>query len=111
MSTRSPARYGSHARYRSPARYLAPLALAAFVAAVVARVTGATSSPNTAAVKSQPATLRTHGPLRHYYQVRPGDSLLLIALRNGVSVTQVEQLNPGLDPNALHPGQWLKLRT
>jgi LysM repeat protein len=96
--------------HRSPARYLAPLALAAFIAVVVLLVRGS-MDPSATNVKSHPASLRSHGPLHHYWQVHNGDSLSAIAARNGVSVSQIEQLNPGLDPNALHPGQWLKLRT
>lgn len=92
----------------SPARYLAPLALVVSGLAVAALVLG-TEKSSTKAVRSRPAALRTHGPLHHFYFVRPGDVLSLIAVRNGVSVSALEALNPGLDPNALHPGQRVKL--
>jgi LysM repeat protein len=42
--------------------------------------------------------------------VRTGDTLGAIAIKTGVSVTNLEDLNPGLDPEGLVAGQKLKLR-
>jgi LysM repeat protein len=95
--------------HRSPARYLAPLALIAFVAAVAVVVNGA-GVGSKAKVRTQPATV-VHRHLRRTYIVRTGDSLSRISVRTGVSVVQLLQLNPKLDPNAIRPGQRLKLRT
>jgi LysM repeat protein len=95
---------------RSPRRYLAPAALVAFVLAVVLIITSQTGGRSASKTSSTPATVqRRH--LHHSVLVRPGDSLSAISARTGVSVGQLEQLNPGLDPNALHPGQRIKLRT
>lgn len=44
------------------------------------------------------------------YEVEEGDTLSAISEQTGVSVTQIEELNPGLDPQALAPGQELRLR-
>ncbi len=86
---------------------MAPLALVASVAAVVAVVSGAgSSSPQKAKSSIAPA----HHRLRHHYTVKPGDSLSSIAERHGVPASQLLQLNPGLDPYALRPGQQLRLR-
>lgn len=95
--------------HRSPARYLAPLGLVAFVVAVVVVVGGAAGGGK-AKVTSQPSAVRAHRPLHHTVLVRPNDSLSAIAARTGVTVNQIEQLNPSLDPNALHAGQRLRLR-
>jgi LysM repeat protein len=95
--------------HRSPARYLAPLGLVAFVAAV-AIVVGGGGGGSKAKVTSQPAAVSRHRPLHHTVLVRPNDSLSAIAGRTGVTVDQLEKLNPSLDPNALHAGQRLRLR-
>jgi LysM repeat protein len=44
------------------------------------------------------------------YHVHRGDTLSRIALKTGIPVTQLEALNPGLDPHTLRPGQRVKLR-
>lgn len=108
-------------RSRSPLRFVAPLAIVVFVIAffVVLSSSGTndnsgtsstssgsptTSTPSTA---SQPKPKVTH---RRSYTVRAGDTLGAIAIKTGVSVTSLEDLNPGLDPQGLVAGQRLKLR-
>jgi LysM repeat protein len=49
-------------------------------------------------------------PVKKVYVVKEGDTLTGIAVSNGVSVAAIERLNPDLDPQALIPGQKLKLR-
>lgn len=44
------------------------------------------------------------------YTIESGDSLSTIAEKTGVSVQELEQLNPDVDPAALVAGQELKLR-
>ena len=44
------------------------------------------------------------------YVVKSNDLLSTIAEKTGVSVDTILQLNPGLDPQALVPGQKIKLR-
>ena len=98
-------------RYRSPARYLAPgaLVVVAIVAVVVAH--GAGSKGTSAESSPTPAvtTGKSHGPARSY-TVRAGDILSRVAERTDVSVGRILELNPHLDPNALRPGQRLRLR-
>ena len=93
---------------RSPARFLAPMALVAFTAVVVALATSSsgTSQTATSSTASRPVS---HAPRHRLLIVHTGDILSRIAVRNGVSVAQIEQLNPQLNPNALHVGQRLKL--
>jgi LysM repeat protein len=43
------------------------------------------------------------------YQVRKGDTLTSIALRNGVSLSGIARVNPNLDPKKLRVGQTIKL--
>ncbi len=44
------------------------------------------------------------------YVVENGDTLTAIAQRTGVSVAQIERLNPEVDPQVLVSGEELKLR-
>ena len=112
---------------RSPARYLAPLAIVAFLIALSAVVTSsggeATSGSSgskgaDAAVTPERNTEETSAERsgnrartgRKTYRVRPGDTPSTIAERTGVSLEELEALNPDIDPQALTPGQRLRLR-
>lgn len=44
------------------------------------------------------------------YKIEEGDTLSAIADETGVSVARIEDLNPGLDPQAITPGQEIRLR-
>jgi LysM repeat protein len=44
------------------------------------------------------------------YEVKSGDTLIAIAHRMGISVAQIEELNPEVDPQILVAGEQLKLR-
>jgi LysM repeat protein len=98
----------------------APLAIVVFVVAFLIVLSNSsvtsnggssdTTTPSTAPTGS--ATTRTTSKFAHRrtYIVRTGDTLGAIAIRTGVSVTNLEDLNPGLDPQGLVAGQKLKLR-
>jgi LysM repeat protein len=100
-------------------RLIAPLAIIAFVVAflIVLSSSGvdhnsggthtATSSTPTGASTTRSTSKFAH---RRTYTVRAGDTLGAIAIKTGVSVTNLEDLNPGLDPEGLVAGQKLKLR-
>ena len=48
---------------------------------------------------------------RKVYVVKPGDCCLSqIAQKTGLDIEELEQLNPGLDPQAIHSGDTVKLR-
>lgn len=51
---------------------------------------------------------RQSGP--KVYVVKQGDTLSAIAMDAGVTVETLQQLNPGVDVQALQPGQRLRLR-
>jgi LysM repeat protein len=89
-------------------RYLAPIVLAIAAAAVIAVVL---SAPDLAGhgrggARASHATVRTPPP---YWIVQPGDTLMEIAAKTGVSAAQLQAFNPDVDPLALVPGQRLKL--
>jgi LysM repeat protein len=99
---------------------LAPLAIVAFVIAFLVVLSNSSTSHHSGGSTSTPAsttptgsaTTRTRSRFAHRrtYTVRAGDTLGAIAIKTGVSVTNLEDLNPGLDPEGLVAGQKLKLR-
>jgi LysM repeat protein len=105
--------------WRNPARYLAPLALAAAGVTTYAIVHNALKhkhatppalvAPRTSTTQSQATHTKSHSKAK-FYVVRSNDTLSKIAARTGVSLGTIEQLNPSVTPNALHPGQRLRLR-
>ena len=60
---------------------------------------------------SQPTTTRKPKPgaKAKYYVVQAGDSFGTIASKSGVSVAQIEQLNPGVASTSLHVGQKIRV--
>jgi LysM repeat protein len=104
--------------WRNPARYLAPLAIAAAATATYVIVHNALkhkhpAPPALVGPRSTTQTQSTHTashPKAKFYVVRPNDTLSKIAARTGVSLATIEQLNPHINPNALHPSQRLRLR-
>ena len=115
---------------RTPARWLAPLAiLAALVAifAIVSATTGDEEGGSTPAARESRdegrtstnrsrrsgtrtgTTSTTPASGRKTYRVRAGDTLAGIADQNGLTVEELQELNPGVDSNSLSIGQELRL--
>lgn len=101
-------------RSSASARVLAVTALVvAFVIAIVAISgslggdsgdSGTSKHGGKAAHKAQPKQVPAT------YEVKSGDTLIAIAHRMGISVRQIEELNPEVDPQILVAGEQLKLR-
>ncbi len=82
------------------------LAFVVLVFVVATSLGGSSSSGGTnhaGGGKSSKPTLRT-------YTVKPGDNLSAISAKYKVPPDVLKQLNPKLDPQALVPGQQVKLR-
>jgi LysM repeat protein len=112
-----------------PSRWLAPLALLAALAAVLMIVSATTGDGEGDSDKGSTSTQerRASGgkkkdrtststnartsttPQRKTYTVRPGDTLASISERTGVSVEELEELNPTIDANSLSVGDKIKL--
>jgi LysM repeat protein len=106
------------------ARLAAPVAffVAAFV--LVSLVQGAldgddntaaspTTTEATTPTETQPPTTTggtNSNPRRRFYRVRSGDTLESIAARFETTTDRLLELNPGIDPLALNPGQRIRLR-
>jgi LysM repeat protein len=103
---------------RSPARFLAPIALIAFLFALYSVVHGATDpATDNGAKTAQPTATATKTSAkksakkkkRKTYTVKAGDTPSGIAAKAGISLAELEKLNPDLDPQSLSPGQRLRL--
>jgi LysM repeat protein len=57
-----------------------------------------------------PPPPRPKPPGPQFWTVRRGDSFGLIAAKTGINLTRLEQLNPRLKPDALQPGDQVRLR-
>jgi LysM repeat protein len=111
-------------RPRSPARVLAPVALVVFGIAVLIILASSGGSDRSSSksdratkaeqrdlrVKKRRARERSSQASRSVYVVQAGDTLGGIAVKTGVSVERLQELNPNVDPQALTSGQRLKLR-
>lgn len=111
---------------QSLARLLAPLALVAFAVALYLVVTG--SSRDRAAAtgtqteerrsatsgssrrESSAASRRSASRRPRSYVVKAGDTPGAIAEATNVPLSQIERLNPELDPQTLAPGTRIRLR-
>ena len=92
-------------------RWLAPAALAAVAAvALLIIVSGGGSGSEPTAVESKPAKTQPKKTGATVYVVKQGDTLSAIALKTGISVETIQQLNPDVDVQAHQPGARLRLR-
>lgn len=110
-----------HERSRSPIRFLAPIAL--IVAALIFLVVlagGITGGDEGSGGGTQAAEQGRGGgggggggqrnrSAPETYEVQEGDTLDAISAETGVSVEQIQERNPDLDPQALIAGQELQL--
>ncbi len=103
-------------RARSPLRLLAPLALAVatlvFLVVIASGVVGGDEeSANTGTAERAPngESQQSEGSGDDSYEVQEGDTLDGIAAETGVSVEELQELNPDLDPQSLIAGQELQL--
>jgi len=60
--------------------------------------------------KKKKSHTKTTASGAQYYTVQSGDSFSLIASRLGTTSAALEQLNPGVDPSALHVGERIRVK-
>lgn len=96
---------------RSPARFLAPVAVLVSASAIYVIVqNGISDEPKSETPKTTTTAAPKRTGARATYVVRAGDTLSSISQRTGISLADLEELNPSVDANALHAGQKLRLR-
>lgn len=99
---------------RKLGRYLALLALVVVIVAtvLVVRAGLGTSRHVVTTPTTRLPTTHTRPRGKKFYVIRNGDTLSSISLKTGVSVGELQVLNPSItsDPNALQTGQRLRLR-
>ncbi len=104
-------------RYGAPAAFLAVVTIAVLLikAGLAGHNTAVTTMTTTQSVVSStqtPATsttATTTTTAARYYTIQSGDTLGAIAFREHTTVAALLQLNPGIDPKALHGGQRIRV--
>jgi LysM repeat protein len=97
------------------ARIFAALALAAALVAVVILIPKALNEDSSDGSKKGPNHPSQQEPKQHRtkaktYEVQTGDTLISIAHQTGITVAEIQALNPEVDPQILIAGETLKLR-
>jgi LysM repeat protein len=109
-------------RRRELAHYGAPLAFlaAATIAVLLIKAgLGGGSKTTTTAAESRTTTVasstrsrtttKTTTTAARYYTIQSGDTLGSVALKENTTVDALVRLNPGVDPQALHVGQRIRV--
>ena len=100
------------AHYAAPVAFLAGVTIAVLlVHSALDHHTGTTTTTPATTITTAAATTKPskHGG-RRFYVVQSGDSFGTIAAKEGISVAQLEALNPGVSSNALRVGQKLRIK-
>jgi LysM repeat protein len=71
----------------------------------VALTTSTAASTSTTRASNTTTTARA----ARYYTIQSGDTLGAVAVRENTTVATLLQLNPGIDPKALHSGQRIRV--
>jgi LysM repeat protein len=106
-------------RFAAPAAFLVVVTVAALLirSGLNHNKGGSTPPTPTRTVQTQPratvpATTQgtTTAAVGSYYSIQSGDTYGSIATRFGTTVAALEQLNPGVSPNALRVGQRIRVK-
>lgn len=88
-------------------RYLVPAGLGVSLVAMIVVIATSVGGSSSGSGNSLAAAGRN---LPYYWTVRRGETYSQIAKRTGLSVDQLNRLNPNTDPRSLVPGERLELR-
>lgn len=100
-------------RWAAPVAFLAAVTILALVVRSGLQHGKHHTKAATTTVTSKRKKTHGHGRARHRvrsYTIQSGDTLGSIAAKTGTTVAKLEQLNPGIDPNALHVGQTIHVQ-
>jgi len=104
------------AHVAAPFLFLAAVTLAVLLIRAGLESGSSGQTTTTTAVPTQtarPQTTTTRRPrpgAGRFYTVQTGDSFSSISAKTGVSIADLERLNPGVSSNALHVGQKLRVK-
>jgi Tfp pilus assembly protein FimV len=101
------------AHYGAPALFLLGVTIAVLLIRAGLDQNGAATSTTLGAVTRPATTQATSTAARtkqRFYTVQTGDTFGAIAAKVGISVEQLQSLNPGVSSNALQVGQKLRTR-
>jgi LysM repeat protein len=100
-------------RWAAPVAFLAAITIGALVVRAGFEHGTHHTQPPAPTVTSKTKKTRAHhhhvAPVRTY-TVQSGDTFASIATKTGTTVAKLEQLNPGVDPTALHVGQKIRVQ-
>ncbi|HKP19270.1 MAG TPA: LysM peptidoglycan-binding domain-containing protein [Gaiellaceae bacterium] len=102
-------------------RYVAPAVFLLAVTIAVLLVRSSLRSPDDAVTRTaparvpaksaaDPATPKPQPVLKRFYVIRSGDTLESIAGRLNTTVARLLELNPGIEPTTLRPGQEVRIK-
>jgi LysM repeat protein len=100
-------------RWAAPVAFLAAITIGALVVRSGFQHGKHHRSRPTTTVTSKGKKTHAHGHARHHvktYTIQSGDTLGSIAAKTGTTVARLEQLNHGLDPNALPVGKTIRVQ-
>jgi LysM repeat protein len=105
-------------RLAAPAAFLAGLTIAVLLIRAGLRHDSATTAstavtptaPGLTSTFAIPARSTTTSAAKRFYTVQSGDTYGSIAAKNGTTVTELEQLNPGISSNSLSVGQRIRVK-
>lgn len=101
------------ARFAAPAAFLAAVTIAVLVVrSGLEHGKHYPAQTTTSTTHTTTTTTRHHAkrPRARSYTIQSGDTFGSIAQKTGTSVARIEQLNPGVDPTALHVGQTIRVK-
>lgn len=111
------------ARWAAPVAFLVAVTIAALLVRAGLRQGSSGPTPATTTTQTRPHHTHKHPGKKKktttttttvagasYYTVQSGDTFSSIAASLGTTSAQLEQLNPGVDPSALHVGQKIRVK-
>jgi peptidoglycan lytic transglycosylase D len=100
------------AHYAAPIAFLVGVTIVVLLLHSALKTHGTPTTTVTTSVRTTTQTTttrRSHGKAKRFYTVQTGDTFGSIAAKEGISVEQLQSLNPGVSSNALQVGQKLRI--
>ena len=102
-----------YTRWAAPVAFLAAITIGALVVRAGFEHGKHNAKPPSTTVAPKTKKKHRHGHKQRgvrTYTIQSGDTLASIATRTGTTVDRLEQLNPGIDPAALHVGEKIRVQ-